>query len=292
MNKKYSTHIKLGIFVTFGFILFAAAVYFISAKQQFFSKTFRISAIFGDVSGLQAGNNVRFSGVTVGLIASIKIESDTTVRVDMLINEDARRFMKKDAVASIGSEGLMGNKIVIVTPGTASQPEIEEHDFVTTIPPLNFDRVLNKFKTTSDNVEHITADLADIVHSIRRGKGTVGQLLMDSTYLKQTRDNLTQITSDVVAISGSLRSGRTVMGKLLMDSTYLTIPINNAIRITSDLSDITASVRSGKGAAGRLLMDSATAFTLDTTLINMKRGTYQMEHRLEEARKSFLLWGF
>jgi len=292
MNKKYSTHIKLGIFVTFGFILFAAAVYFISAKQQFFSKTFRISAIFGDVSGLQAGNNVRFAGVTVGLIASIKIESDTTVRVDMLINEDARRFMKKDAVASIGSEGLMGNKIVIVTPGTASQPEIEEHDFVTTIPPLNFDRVLNKFKTTSDNVEHITADLADIVHSIRRGKGTVGQLLMDSTYLKQTRDNLTQITSDVVAISGSLRSGRTVMGKLLMDSTYLTIPINNAIRITSDLSDITASVRSGKGAAGRLLMDSATAFTLDTTLINMKRGTYQMEHRLEEARKSFLLWGF
>jgi len=292
MNTRSSTHIKLGIFVTIGFLLLAVAVYFISAKQQFFSKTFRISAIFGDVSGLQAGNNVRFAGVTVGLIASINIESDTTVRVDMLINEDARRFMKKDAVASIGSEGLMGNKIVIVTPGTASQPEIEEHDFVTTIPPLNFDRVLNKFKTTSDNVEHITADLADIVHSIRRGKGTVGQLLMDSTYLKQTRDNLTQITSDVVAISGSLRSGRTVMGKLLMDSTYLTIPINNAIRITSDLSDITASVRSGKGAAGRLLMDSATAFTLDTTLINVKKGTYQMEHRLEEARKSFLLWGF
>jgi phospholipid/cholesterol/gamma-HCH transport system substrate-binding protein len=292
MNTRSSTHIKLGIFVTIGFILLAVAVYFISAKQQFFSKTFRISAIFGDVSGLQAGNNVRFAGVTVGLIASINIESDTTVRVDMLINEDASRFIKKDAVASIGSEGLMGNKIVIVTPGTANQPEIEEHDFVTTIPPLNFDRVLNKFKTTSDNVEHITADLADIVHSIRRGKGTIGQLLMDSTYLKQTRDNLTQITSDVVAISGSLRSGRTVMGKLLMDSTYLTIPINNAIRITSDLSDITASVRSGKGAAGRLLMDSATAFTLDTTLINVKKGTYQMEHRLEEARKSFLLWGF
>jgi len=137
MNKRSSTHIKLGIFVTIGFLLFAVAVYFISAKQQFFSKTFLITAIFGDVSGLQAGNNVRFSGVTVGLIASINIESDSTVRVAMLINEDARRFMKKDAVASIGSEGLMGNKIVILTPGTTSQPEIEENDLVRTIPPLS-----------------------------------------------------------------------------------------------------------------------------------------------------------
>ncbi len=292
MNKKSSTHIKLGIFVTVGFILFAVAIYFISAKQQFFSKTFRISAIFADVSGLQAGNNVRFSGVTVGLIASINIESDSTVRVDMLINEDARRFMKKDAQASIGSEGLMGNKIVIVTPGTTSQPEIEENDFVKTVPPLNLDGVLYTVKTTSDNVERITADLADIVHTIRRGKGTIGQLFMDSTYLKQTRDNLTQITGDFVAISGSLRSGKTAMGKLLMDSTYLTIPIDNAIRITGDLSAITASVRSGKGAVGRLLMDSATAFTLDTTMINVKQGTYQMKRRMEEAKKSFLLWGF
>lgn len=292
MNKRSSTHIKLGIFVTIGFLLFAVAVYYISAKQQLFSKTIRISAIFTDVSGLQAGNNVRFAGVTVGLIASITIESDTTVRVDMLINEDARRFMKKDAVASIGSEGLMGNKIVILTPGTSSGTEIEDNDFVKTTPPLNLDRVLHTFKTTSDNVQLITADLTDIVHSIRRGKGTIGQLLMDSTYLMQTRNNLEQITSDIVAMSSSLRSGKTVMGKLLMDSTYLTIPINNAIRITSDLSDITASVRSGQGAVGRLLMDSTTAVTLDTTMLNMKRATYQMEHRLEEARKSFLLWGF
>jgi phospholipid/cholesterol/gamma-HCH transport system substrate-binding protein len=292
MNTGSTNHVKLGIFITIGFLLFAGVIYYISAKQQFFASTFRISGVFGDVSGLQAGNNVRFSGVTVGLVESLRMESDSTVRVGMLINEDAHRFMKKDAEASIGSEGLMGNKIVILTPGTTSQPEIEENDLVKTIPPLNRDRGLYTFKTTSDNIQEITADLADIVHSIRRGKGTIGQLVMDSTYLKQTRDNLTQVTSDFVAMSGSLRSGKTVLGKLLMDSTYLAVPINNAIRITSDLSDITASVRSGKGAVGRLLMDSATASTLDTTLINMKHGTYQMNHRLEEARKSFLLWGF
>jgi hypothetical protein len=109
--------------------------------------------------------------------------------------------------------------------------------------------------------------------------------------LKEARDNVTQITSDLTTISGSLRSGKGALGKLLMDSTYLTIPIDNAIRITGDLSDIMASIRAGRGAAGRLLMDSATALTLDTTLINLKQGSYHMKRVMEDARHSFLLWG-
>jgi phospholipid/cholesterol/gamma-HCH transport system substrate-binding protein len=118
MGSTPTNHIKLGIFVVIGFLLLAGALYYISARQQFFSSTFRISGVFRDVSGLQAGNNVRFSGVTVGLVKRIQMESDSTVRVEMLINEDAHRFMKSDAVATIGSEGLMGNKIVVIIPGT------------------------------------------------------------------------------------------------------------------------------------------------------------------------------
>jgi phospholipid/cholesterol/gamma-HCH transport system substrate-binding protein len=292
MNTQSTTHIKLGIFVTVGFLLFAVALYFISAKEQFFSSTFRVSGIFADVSGLQAGNNVRFSGVTVGLVESITIESDTTVRVDMLINEKTRRFIKKDAEAAIGTEGLMGNKIVVVTPGSSNLPEIEDNDRITTRPPLDFDLMLHTLKTTNDNVEQITGDLADIVQTIRRGKGTIGQLVMDSTYLEEARDNVTQITNDVATITGSLRSGKSALGKVLMDSTYLTIPIDNAIRLTGDLAEVMASIRSGRGAAGRLLMDSTTALTLDTTLINLKQGSYNLKQVLKEAQSSFLLWGF
>ncbi len=292
MNTQSTTHLKLGIFVTVGFLLFAVALYFISAKEQFFSSTFRVSGVFADVSGLQAGNNVRFSGVTVGLVESITIESDSTVRVDMLINDNTRRFIKKDAEAAIGTEGLMGNKIVVITPGTSSMPAIEDKDRITTRPPLDFDLMLHTLKSTNDNVEHITGDLADIVHTIRRGKGTIGQLLMDSTYLEKARDNVTQITNDVAEISGTLRSGKSSLGKVLMDSTYLTKPIDNAIRLTGDLGDVMASVRSGKGAAGKLLMDSATAATLDTTLNNLKQGSYDLKQVLKAARSSFLLWGF
>jgi phospholipid/cholesterol/gamma-HCH transport system substrate-binding protein len=292
MKTGSTNYVKLGIFITIGFLLFAGVIYYISAKQQLFASTYRISGVFRDVSGLQAGNNVRFSGVTVGLVESLKMESDSTVRVGMLINEDAHQFMKKDAEASIGSEGLMGNKIVVITPGTENQPEIEDNGVIATKPTVNIDQMMLTLKTTGDNVEKITGDLAEIIASVRAGKGTIGQLVMDSTYLKETRDNVTQITGDLATISGSLRSGRGALGKLLMDSTYLTIPIDNAIRITGDLSDIMASIRAGHGAAGRLLMDSTTAFTLDTTLINLKQGSYHLKRVMEDARNSFLLWGF
>jgi phospholipid/cholesterol/gamma-HCH transport system substrate-binding protein len=292
MNKKTAINIRLGIFVTIGCFLFVGVIYFISAKQQLFNKTFQVSGVFSDVSGLQAGNNVRFSGITVGIIENIKIESDTTVRVTLLIQEDVRRFIKKDAEATIGSEGLMGNKICIISPGTSGQPPIENNDVIRTKPPLNLDQAMATLKTTGDNVSQITGDLADIVHTIRQGKGTLGQLFMDSTYLSQAKANLTQMTGDVAVISGTLRSGKSSLGKLLMDSTYLKEPIDNAIRITSDLSDIIGSVHAGKGVMGRLLMDSSSALMMDTTLTNVKQSTRNMERVTEKAKKSFLLWGF
>ncbi|MBK7258018.1 MAG: MCE family protein [Ignavibacteriae bacterium] len=292
MGSTPTNYVKLGIFVAIGFLLLAGVLYYISAKQQFFASTFRISGVFRDVSGLQAGNNVRFSGVTVGLVKGIHMESDTTVRVEMLINEDAHRFMKSDAVATIGSEGLMGNKIVVIMPGTENQPEIEDNGVIATRPPVDIDRLLLTLKTTGDNVEQITGDLSAIVRSVREGRGTIGQLVMDSTYLKEARDNITRISDDLATVSGSLRSGKGTLGKLLMDSTYLAVPIENATRLTGDLSDIVASIRSGRGAAGRLLMDSTTALTLDTTLVNLKVGSYHLKRVMEDARNSFLLWGF
>ena len=105
------------MFVTMGMAVFIAGIYFIGEGQQLFRSTFRISGVFKDVAGLQPGNNVRFSGINVGVVDNISIISDSSVRVEILIDDDTRKFIKKDAVASIGSEGLMGNKILIITPG-------------------------------------------------------------------------------------------------------------------------------------------------------------------------------
>jgi phospholipid/cholesterol/gamma-HCH transport system substrate-binding protein len=292
VKKDIASKIRLGIFISIGIALFTAGIYFIGVTQQMFTGTFRISGVFRDVSGLQAGNIVRFSGINVGTIEHITIISDTSVRVDMRIDEKVREFIKKDAQAIIGSEGLIGNKILSITPGTSGMRKIENNDFIATIVPTNIDDILSQLKATTDNSAHITGDLSQIIGSIRSGKGTIGKLLMDSSYLKIPIDNATQITTDLAEIVGTVRSGKGTMGKLLMDSTYLQIPLENAIRATSDLSEIMKSVRSGQGLMGRMLMDSTTAVTLDTTLINLKEATFQMKRVMEKAKSSFLLWGF
>jgi len=174
--------IRLGIFISLGIAIFILGIYFIGEKQQLFRSTFRVSGVFKDVAGLQAGNNVRFSGINVGTVENISIVSDTSVKVEILIDESTRKFINKDAVASIGSEGLMGNKILIITPGTGEKMEIENNDTIETVQPINMDDILISLKTTIDNTSNITNDLSKITSNLQSGKGTIGRLLMDQSW--------------------------------------------------------------------------------------------------------------
>ncbi len=254
MIKKSANHIKLGIFITGGLVLFALAIFVIGMNQQFFNKTFHIYGIFSDVNGLQEGNNIRFAGIKVGIIESITMVGDTTVSVDISINESVRKFIKKDAVALIGTESLMGNKILIIAPGTSNQPEIRDGDTIKTNPPLNVDRMMDTVKLTNDNLARITSDMSEIVRSIKEGKGIAGKLLMDTTYLK--------------------------------------VPMDNVVRVTSDLQDIVSKIRAGEGVLGRLVADSMAARRIDTTLVNLKEASENFKNLTAKAKKSFLLWGF
>jgi phospholipid/cholesterol/gamma-HCH transport system substrate-binding protein len=117
MKKQTGNKVRLGIFVSASILLFIVGIYFIGKRQQLFSSTFHVSGIFSDISGLQVGNNVRFSGINVGVIENIQQITDTTVKVDMIIEETSKKFIKKNAKAIIGSDGLMGNKLILIIPG-------------------------------------------------------------------------------------------------------------------------------------------------------------------------------
>ena len=179
MKNDTGKRIRLGAFVCLGIAVLTAGIYFIGERQQIFRRTFRVTGTFRDVVGLQEGNNVRLSGINVGTVDNIGIVSDTSVRVEILIGESTRKFIRKDARASIGSEGLMGNKVLIISPGTGGQAEIENNDTVETVPPANMDELLTSLKTTIDNASAITGDLSRITGNIESGRGTIGRLFMD-----------------------------------------------------------------------------------------------------------------
>ena len=181
MKKDTSNKIRLGIFISLGITIFIIGIYFIGERQQLFRSTFHISGVFKDVAGLQAGNNVRLSGINVGTVDNIIIVSDTTVRVEILIDESTRKFIKKDAVATIGSEGLMGNKTIIINPGTGGKKVIENNDVVQTVNPINMDDIMLSLKSSIDNTSDITNDLSKITNNISSGNGVIGRLFMDTS---------------------------------------------------------------------------------------------------------------
>ncbi len=193
MKTETSNSVKLGVFVIAGVILLIVAIYFIGQKQHMFSSVFRISGVFKNVNGLQVGNNIRFSGINVGTVENITIVSDTAVRVDMVIDEDVQKFIKNDATAIIGSEGLMGNKTINIAPGSMDESYIKDQGAIKTMQPVDFDEILGQLNATTQNAALITDDLSAIMNSIRSGKGTVGKLFMDTTLAKdlnQTIKNL------------------------------------------------------------------------------------------------------
>ncbi|MDQ3193284.1 MAG: MlaD family protein [Bacteroidota bacterium] len=207
MKKESANNIKLGVFISTGLLLFLFAIYSIGKQQRLFGSTFTIGALFYDVNGLQIGHNVRFSGITIGTVNNISIISDSLVKVEMIIEEDKRKFIKKDANAVIGSEGLMGNKVVNILPG-AGKEVISHNDLILSDKSIDIDNLLRSIQTTANNMEIITGNLAEISQLTLSGKGILGTLLMDSIIPKHIAKSLKNINEGAKGFQENMEAAK------------------------------------------------------------------------------------
>lgn len=185
--------IRLGLFVAGGFVLFVLAIFFIGKQQNLFNPVFKLTTKFHSISGLQVGSNIRFSGINVGTVDNITIINDSTVRVDMLIKKDVQQFIKADSEAGIGSEGIIGDRVLIITQGSDDAPMAKAGQQIASKEPVEMDAIMTSLQVTIDNAAIITYQLAEIMIKINSGSGTIGRLIQDSTIaenLKQTIENL------------------------------------------------------------------------------------------------------
>ena len=187
--------VRLGLFILAGLLLFVFTIFIIGRQKNLFNPVYKLTCTFYNVSGLQVGNNIRFSGINVGTIDKIGIINDSTVRVDMLIKKEIKQFIKSDCEVAIGSEGLIGDRLLIITKGTNNAPIAKDGQQLTSIEPVETDAIIASLHVTAANASIITEQLAEIMTNINHGKGTLGRLIQDKTIaenINQTIVNLKQ----------------------------------------------------------------------------------------------------
>jgi phospholipid/cholesterol/gamma-HCH transport system substrate-binding protein len=216
MKTTGSQKIKIGLFTIVGLAVLLAIIFLIGNKRNLFSSTFDVYGTFKNVNGLAIGNNVRFAGITVGIVDNITIINDTTVRVDLTLNDDVKKFLKKDSKISIGSDGLMGDKLVVIAPGgITSQEGVKNGDQLPSVPPIDADKIIAKLTGIADNAGTLIQNLSEITGKVNSGKGSLGRLLnndrmandLDAT-VKQAKTTMANVHKTTATLNEDLTAAQ------------------------------------------------------------------------------------
>ncbi|MBD1387165.1 MCE family protein [Mucilaginibacter rigui] len=304
--------IIVGVFVLLGVAVFVIGVLTLGGQQKSFVKSIHISSVFNDVSGLKKGNNVWFSGVKVGTIKNLTFTGPGQVDVVMSIDASTQQYIHRNAGVRISSDGLIGNKIIVIDGGSPQAPIVQDGDVLQSEKLLSTDDVMKTLQQNNQNLLAITSDFKQLSKQILAGKGTVGTLLADSTMglqLKQTMRNLQAATQSAAQMAVSLNSFSNKMNtkggfadNLLTDTVTfnrirasvgrLKEAADNATILTDNLNKASNKLNTTDNALGVLLNDPKAAVKVQTTLDYLQQSSVKLNDDLEAVQHSFLLKGF
>jgi len=324
MNKEKLSNIKLGLFVIISSFLLIFGIYNIGNKQNIFGSTFTISTVFKDGKGLKTGNNVRYAGINIGSIDDLKLLDDSTVQVVMVLEKDKQAYIKKDAVATIGSDGLVGNMIISISPGKGNLPTVVENDIIPSFTQLSTNDMMGQVGLVLGNVELLTANLLEVTEKINKGQGTMATLLNDESMGEQLKNTLTLLNNsaaNIESLSLEFQKGMTDFNEgngnlafLLKDNSleeqmekipavldsFMNTEIHpmmsslnessKQIELTTNaLNSLINEIDPNEGLVGAILKDSTNVNEFEQILLNLNRGTENFNENMEALKSNFLL---
>jgi len=312
MNKETLNNIRLGLFVLVGVLLLITGLYFIGSNTNMFSKTVTLYATFKNVSGLTPGNNVRYSGIDVGTVEKIEIVNDTTIRVKMSVKAELQKVIRKNAMATLGTDGLMGNKLINIDPVSSVGELVKEGDELNSTPSVNMEEMLRTLSATNQNVLVISANLKTLTDNINSSRGTLYTVLMDTTVgpkihhsldnIAVISDNIKLVSEDLNKVMSDVQQGKGTIGKLVKDTVMsqdLVIAIQQVKtageRINAsaaELKQILEKANNGNGTVATLVNDTVSANSLKRSLQNVETITIKFNENLEALKHNFLFSGY
>jgi phospholipid/cholesterol/gamma-HCH transport system substrate-binding protein len=277
-----------------------------------FVKKFTVTTLFDEVNGLQSGNNVWFSGVKIGTVSTLRFYGKSQVKVSMKLDREAQSFIRKDAKAKVSTDGLIGNKIIVIYGGTDSTEAIQDGDALTIEKTLSTDDMLKTLQENNINLLAITGDFKEISKKIRNGEGTLGKLLTDEALFAnvgQTVEILRKAALNAEKLTASLSDYGTKMnqkGSLTYNLVNDTVVFNTikatvlelkqiaqtATQLTANLKNATSDLNNSNSPAGVILHDQPAASDLKATLKNLELSTRKLNEDLEALQHNFLFKGY
>lgn len=315
MAKRIVNNVKLGAFVAGGLLFLILILYMIGKNRSLFGATYVLKARFQHVQGLVAGNNVRYAGIEAGTVKKITLLNDTLIEVTMLIEKDMQSIIHRNAIASIGTEGFVGNKVVNIMPSKQSAPLAKPGDVLVSKKSVDTDEILQTLAKTNNDVAVIASELKTTVLRLNNSNG-LWQLLNDASIPQDVKASLAKIrtaagkANDMVnnlnIIIADVKEGKGSAGMILRDSA-LANNLNEAVakikkvgdeadslaaEITQLVTGIRHEVNNGEGAVHAVLKDSVLVIKLNNSLRNIEKGTDNFNQNMEALKHNFLFRGY
>jgi phospholipid/cholesterol/gamma-HCH transport system substrate-binding protein len=315
-STKNTRAVLVGIFIFLALVIFIVGVLTLGNQKKTFADTIELKSVFEDVNGLQRGSNVWYAGVKIGTIKKLGFNKNGGVDVVMDIEEASRQFIHKDAKAKVGTDGLIGNKIIVIYGGSTQAPAVSEGDVLQVEKSVAMDELMNTLQANNKNILDITNDFKAVSRQLAQGQGTIGKLLKEETLandlnsamltLKRVTQNAEQLTSQVTSYTAKLQKPGTLTNDLITDTvlfTRLRTSVAQIEEVTTKANEVMATIRTASNnltadlnktntPAGVLLHDEETAVNLKAAIRNLQTSTEKLDENMEALQHNFLFRGF
>lgn len=309
MTQETNQRIKLGIFVTTGVLLLVAGLYLLGNKKNMFSKSISIYTHFENIYGLRPGNNIRLSGIDIGTVKEIQILSSTNVYIEMSIEEKVKEFITLNSVATLGTDGLMGNRIVNIVPMPGNARTIEDGDQIKSKELIGTDEMMETLDKTNKNIAIISEDLVKITGGIEKSRGTLYSVLKDTSLAEKINyslDNISDVSkslntfsADLVFLSQNIKYGKGVLGELTLDSSSAHLALSESLKnileaskqlsgFSNSLKETMDSIKGSKGTVSTILYDTTMARQLQSSMANVDTSAARFNELMKALRGNFL----
>jgi phospholipid/cholesterol/gamma-HCH transport system substrate-binding protein len=296
----------VGLFVFLGFAFLIAGTLMVGNLNETFTNKMEIVAHFDDVGGLQKGNNVWFSGVKIGTVSSIDFHGKSQVEVHFKIDKKTQQYIRKDAMVKLSSDGLIGNKILVIYNGTDQFAQVEEGDTLVVEETFTSEDMINTLQENNVNMKSITEDFKTISSTLAAGQGTVGKLLADSSVydninaatasLQSAAKKADLLVGSLAVFSSNLNKKGTLANELTTDTVIFNSVKTTALQLQQIADSASLIVTNLKQASsnpnstiGVLLHDEESGAYIKETIKNLESSSIKLDEGLEAAQHSFLL---